>query len=861
MGVSRYLNVGIDHGTTNSAVAYMTDKGPVVVPHGSESIMPSTVYYSKDGSRYIGAHARNLVMTTLEHDGEGHDGYKLLIGQLDTRYAFRAAGKAFSPADLGSMVIGELLNAYAQLDINGPRPKGCVVTIPAKFDAAQCEGTRKAAELAGLLYYPLLQEPVAAALSYGMHAVDKGETWMVFDMGGGTLDVTLVMLRGKEIIIPEEGNHGDNHLGGRFLDRELMDYVLQNLSEKYDLSNFSAETNPTAWKRLQVATETAKIELSKHENAVVHVPGTLCKDAKGRNILVEVPVTRREYVQRIGPIVQRAMNCCDHLLVANRLKKTDLQRIILVGGPTHTPYIRECLQRRYPTIPLDDSVDPMTCVAQGAAMYAVMQEYPADIWAMIKSESQDEEQAYDINIKAVRKSAQPMTPLTGAVVTEACDPATLTVEIDRIDGGWNSGRIKVDEDGMFEANLALRQSETPNENHFRVTVYDQNNQPVASIDEPHIWHPFPGAEFSLPSAMLVELDANKADTLVEGGVSLPCSEVGTYRTQGTIRKGSSTDVLEVPLLEALDNIFGQRMLLANCHPKVGTLFIKGNDAKVTRDIPAGSEIEVTVEIDTSRTIKLRAFVPCVGDEFEAEFQSSSYGISLDKTIEHFDRIQEDLKTVRNIQKQHPNPEVAEKLKFLDNCGELKAIATDIQRAQKGEREAEDRAFKRTLALAGGVEYFKKLQQPHRLAATIKQLREVAEGDLVSELDELDRQLQQAVAGGGNIDAVQEGVDKAEIEARLAPIGFLCLNLLSIQAAAKEGKLNLSNPAGLLAFTTGVDLNNEMQKKPNEDLTQADLQKVRDKNRELERYFTNLAELRQRYREANPGPIHATKLGK
>ena len=163
MGSNKYMTVGIDHGTSNSVIAVMDDDGPRIIgPTPTESVMPSVVYFNKRGVKWVGSPAREALMLRPSADGDGAQTFKPDIGR-DVRYEFRASKKSFSGPELGGLVIGELLDLH-QRD-NGYRPKAAVITVPAMFNQAAVEGTRKAAQLAGLEHFPLLQEPVAAAIA------------------------------------------------------------------------------------------------------------------------------------------------------------------------------------------------------------------------------------------------------------------------------------------------------------------------------------------------------------------------------------------------------------------------------------------------------------------------------------------------------------------------------------------------------------------------------------------------------------------------------------------------------------------------------------------------------------------------
>jgi molecular chaperone DnaK len=372
----KFIKIGIDHGTTNSCIAVMEEDGPRVVKHTPvDLVMPSAVYIDRRRRTFVGKAALEAMMTTDASEGTGYTGYKLRIGQ-DDRYEFAAAREVRTAPQLGATVMGELLKGYREE--TGEDPKACVITVPAKFEDSACAGTRRAAEEAGLMYYPFVPEPVAAALAYGFTAEHKRAHWVVFDLGGGTLDVSLVIVRDGEMMVPEDGNVGDTRLGGRKFDRELLGYVLRELRKQYALGELSEEKNGTTWGRLMLAVERARTALWAKPEAVVELPDPLCKDARGAEVRVQVPVTRGQYEQLIGPDVERAVQFCSMLLARNRLAAHDVDRMIFVGEASREPYLRQVLQERL-GVGLDTSIDPTIAVAHGAAIYGARCEIPQDI--------------------------------------------------------------------------------------------------------------------------------------------------------------------------------------------------------------------------------------------------------------------------------------------------------------------------------------------------------------------------------------------------------------------------------------------------------------------------------------------------
>ena len=501
---SDIVSCGIDHGTTNSSIAVMDgDKPRVIKPNGVDPIMPSAVYIDKRGRLLVGRPAFDAIFLNDEAEGNGYTRYKLRIGQ-DDRYDFTAARKVMSAQELGAAVIGELLRAYR--DDMKHEPKACVITVPAKFEDSACNGTREAARLAGLSYFPLLQEPIAAALAYGFTAEDRHAQWMVFDLGGGTLDVSLVIVRNGKPEVPEEGHAGDTRLGGSKFDRELLDHVLRELSKTYALRRLT-EKNPT-WNRLLLAVERAKIELSRREQSVVELEGEPFKDDNGRSVKVEVAITRAHYERLIAPDVEKAVHICQMLLGRNRLASRDITRLILIGGPTKTPYIQRMLAERL-GIQLDTTIDPMTAVAEGAALYATTMEIPDALRDTLAVPVPSEKGGAAIELSYERKSRIPTIAIAGRVNGEALAAGGVTVETRRSDGGFSSGRLPVDEAGIFSMDVMLVDSGKPHLSRFTTVAFDRSGRQLCAVDEPEIWYPFPEGRTRLANSLRIAVKGNR----------------------------------------------------------------------------------------------------------------------------------------------------------------------------------------------------------------------------------------------------------------------------------------------------------------------------------------------------------------
>jgi molecular chaperone DnaK len=772
----KFLSIGIDHGTTNSGLAFMDGDRPVVIkPDGVERIMSSAVYIDKRGRILVGQSAVKAMRLNPAEDGNGFTGYKLRIGQDDC-YEFRAAGKVKTAQELGGIVISELLKFYREEKHDDP--KAAVITVPAKFNQSDYDGTRRAALMAGLQYCPLLMEPIAAALAYGFTTEDERAQWMIFDLGGGTLDVSLVMVRNGKMIVPEEGHAGYPYLGGRKFDRELLSYVLSELNKKYALQSFSETSQPSAWGRLMLAVEEAKIELSRREQAVVNLPDALCKDEAGKDVEVYVPITRAQYEHLIAADVEKAILVCQNLLRQNQLTAGDINRLILIGGPTKTPYLQKVLNERL-GIKLDSSIDPMTAVALGAAIYATTLEIPTDV--------DDDSKGFDasaisLNLQYERKSNLPTAWVSGEV-NNATAEGELSIEIRRSDGGWESGRLPLDENGVFSTEVVMVARNRPYLSHFTTMVLNQAGRVLTQAEEPEIWYPFPidSAAIRLASSLRVALVGNATDILIKRGAELPIRKGDTYYTAKPIRQGSKEDVLRIPVLESVTHLLGSEDDHADCNFHVGTLKIIGSDERVTSDLPQGSEVDLEIYQDESRSIRAVAYIPLLATEFEAKFEPEAFVVDLENLGKRFEQLQLDIEEMKELQAERPLPLVGEALERVTNPQVIESINNDLERAKAGERDAIYRVYKSVLELAGTLNQIRELQKIARIQNQLAALERTNEATEKNTLQEIKQEFSTALANDDKeaISHVEKSLGEMDLRLRKKPYIDVLLDLLAI----------------------------------------------------------------------------------
>ena len=348
--------VGIDLGTTNSEIAVVRDGRVEVIPvAGAVRILPSVVGIGDDGALLVGAAARNQYAVHPERTVRS---IKRRMGE-DTRVAM--AGKDYAPQEISAMIL-RTLKTVAQVHL-GVTVHKAVITVPAFFSDAQRQATREAGEIAGLEVVRIINEPTAASLAYESRHAGARKA-LVYDLGGGTFDVSVVNLEGD--VVEVLASHGNNHLGGDDFDRKLVDLALAHLQEEHGID---ARQSPAAMARLQRAAEAAKIALSDQPYATMAEEYLLERDGVPLHLALEV--SRDEYEEMIQPYIDETLAAVHVALSGAGLAASDIDEVLLVGGATRTPLVVRRLEQDLGKQPRAE-VDPDLCVAMGAAIQGAL---------------------------------------------------------------------------------------------------------------------------------------------------------------------------------------------------------------------------------------------------------------------------------------------------------------------------------------------------------------------------------------------------------------------------------------------------------------------------------------------------------
>jgi molecular chaperone DnaK len=651
------IDFGIDLGTTNSAIAVTTCDEIEVVP--------SVVSVDAEGERTVGAEAR----AKLDTDPSNTRGeFKRLMG-TNTSMAFDAAGISLTPEELSAEVLKHLIAQVREQ--TGEKVDCAVITVPALFEIPQNEATERAAALAGIVHAPLLQEPIAAALAYGFgkEKVDRS-FWMVYDFGGGTFDASVVSVRDGRLSVVD--HDGDNFLGGKDLDSRLLDLVIGRIRDRHDIPALESKHPgfPGLMASLRAAVVAGRERLSDELQTVIADRGVALDDT-GQPLDLEVKITRQEFNRLVLPEISRSVDICERLLDRNRLESHDVARLVLVGGVTRTPMIRQLLTERL-GIELECDLDPATTVARGAAIHAASLRRPA----LEERQTPIEGHALRLEYPSVSQDERPY--IVGRFLEDE-KVRPNWIEIRRADAGWQSGRISISDQGAFICQVDLIEGGSSS---FELRA-GTDEGPV-KID-PHsfqITHGLAVAAPPLSRSLGVGLADNAIHFYIRRGTSLPAKATHLHRTTTALEPGRPGAVIDVPVVQGESE-------RADRNRHIGTLCIPAT--RIRRALPINSEVEVTVEIDGSSTVRAKAYVPFLDQVFE-QVLSTKLVPSTPEELE------QDLELAfRRREKLEESPE-GEVVVGEIGDGPFDEVIRDIAAASLGDQDAALRAQRRLLEL-------------------------------------------------------------------------------------------------------------------------------------------------------------------
>lgn len=706
------MKFGIDLGTTNSAICKMEGGEPVIKKTDTlMDTLPSSVSFTKRKVLKVGVSAYNDLRQDRSRatkkwkklDQNVFIEFKRDMGTDKTSFSSNMDA-SFSPEQLSAEVLKTLKSFIGDENVSA-----AVITIPAKFKVDQIAATKRAAKLAGIDHCELLQEPIAASMAYGLSASNKNGQWLVFDFGGGTFDAALIKV--EDGIMQVKDTEGDNYLGGKNLDYAVVDdIIIPYLQENFVIDEIMANetTRNILRDAMKFHAEQAKNQLSfKPQADISSQLDEFGEDDEGNEIVLDLVVTQEQLKSVLAKVFQKAIDITKDLLKRNGLSGSDLDKLILVGGPTYSPVLREMLREQV-THNVDTDIDPMTAVAKGAALFA------SGIDSEVKEEIAIGTVA--LNLSYVANSVQPMEYVTVQLDKNECTgniPEKLFVELVRSDNGWSSGKVEINDIGdVIECQLMEGKN-----NAFTITTYDDKGTVVPCFPkEINIMQGIVVGNAVLPYNISIEahdsgLDKNVVKSVkgLEKNQQIPATgALNGLKTRNQLRPGMEEDTIIIPIYQSEHNAEGTSAV-HNDH--VFDVVITGDE--VGQLIPVGSDVDITIKVNGSQMLKLEAFFPVSGETVEKEVEIATRSVisayELEKLKDSANNKLRALKSSSSIS--------------AGETAEADKLISDINNRFEGEKSSEDGRMHLQADIRRAFLKMEEVEQGHEWEALEAEIRE------------------------------------------------------------------------------------------------------------------------------------------
>ncbi len=601
------IYVGIDLGTTNSAICTYDGKNTQVWKSSEQNdVTPSAIYIDRRGNTQYGLRAYNAAPMA---PGNSAILFKRFMG-TSTVIDFHAVNVKKTPEECSAEIL-KVLYGYLSGKVNVDDINGIVITVPAAFNQMQKTATMKAAELAGFRKVSLMQEPVAAVMNIMQQESSDG-TFLVYDLGGGTLDIAIAeSVAGKVNLI----THGGIAMcGGRDFDRTLVDNVVKPwIKANFRVSDDMVQKQDSRLMRMAAwAVEKAKMELSSNENANISLSEMELnvRDLDGNEMYLDIPVTRAEYDALVEKRVMESVEATRETISKAGLRPQDISKVVFIGGPTNYKPLRDKVSFEL-GIPGSTDVNPMTAVAEGASIFAESIDWNSAEHSRKGNRGQmNVGSGLDVQFVYIARTSDSKTKIAAKVLSG--DVSGMQFQIDSLDTGWSSGRYPLENGKIIEVNLSEN-----GENKFKVFVFNPTGG-LVNIENDSIVITRTAATIvgipashSIAAIVLEKVGGEKVLAyLVKAGESLPKEGRKIFRAGETLKSGSRK-ALTFNLVE------GEIEHPVTDNRPIGYLQITGDDFD-DDVIPAGAELEFNYKVMDSGNLVVSVSVPSIGATFAAK---------------------------------------------------------------------------------------------------------------------------------------------------------------------------------------------------------------------------------------------------
>ena len=747
-----HINFGIDLGTTNSGICKFED-GKIQIfknPVGFSDTLPSAISFRKSRIS-IGGKAREMMGKT---NTDVFTAFKRKMG-TDHQYLISETNESKSAIDLSAMILKELSSFVTDEKI-----ESVIITIPASFDTIQSNATKKAGHQAGFSEVVLLQEPIAACLAYANYHEQENQVeknWLVYDFGGGTFDTALVKINERELkVIDHQGN---NFLGGVDLDHLLIEKLITPSIEDFlgesDLYKKMMSSTDSSYHKLYYEllykAEEIKKELSIKESVTTEL------ELNDGDDLIEFTVTRKDFNEAIHKKVEESIELIHKLLFENEKSITDIERIILVGGTTYIPYIRERLKEVF-NITVDNSIDPTTAVMVGAAYYAGSKAKEVSLNKLQEIQQETPNIENTANFQVIYETNTQDNDELISVISNS--EAQFFYRIIRKDGGFDTGITSFQ--GKFNEFVKILPK---SRNQFFLTIFDQNQNMIYENKTIFINHGVYNISGQpLPNDICLEVDDSFGETYLEKIFSkndiLPLSKT-IYKTTSKNFIKDSNDKLIINVTE------GKSGTLPGSNMTIG--YIEINSKEMPHNLLKGMDIEIKFAISESRDLTVSVYISSIDFEIKEVFNPHSKSINKNKFLKDIDI------TIREIDTELDNAEFDE-----DNYayyGQLKKIKDelvkiDLELIEVEENESTERIFQLDERKRTALQQYDGLMRHKAVIAEIEEYN-ISKASLITILDDASpRQAEQFQKIVKNEKYILESNEKSIIKGKIKELDLL-----------------------------------------------------------------------------------------
>ncbi len=666
--------VGIDLGTTNSAICTYDGEGVRIYKSPEQNdVTPSAIFIDRRGNKYLGKRAYD---NAAKNPQNAATKFKRMMG-TSTPIKLPAVNITMTPEECSAEIL-RVCFGYLPEEIRNNPDTGTVITVPAAFNQMQKDATMAAAESAGLGKVALMQEPVAAVMSVMRQRKGDG-VFLVYDLGGGTLDIAIAESVSGRVSLLAHG--GIAMCGGTDFDRIILDNVVKPwLFDNFDLPD-DLTVNPKYLPLIRVAlwaAEKAKIELSGKEEAIISASESELgvADEAGNEIYIDIPFARAKLDELVSEKVNDSIQATRDTLEKAGLTPNDVERMVFVGGPTHYKPLRDKVSFEL-GIAASTDVNPMTAVAEGAAVFAESIDWASQSRGRKNSRGTigsggKLDISFNYHARTPDVRAKIAAKIGGSI------QQGVEFQVDSLDTGWSSGRVKLANGAMVEVTLSK-----PGENVFKIFVFDAGGGAI-NIGESKIVITRTAATIdAIPASSsigieVVEKGRRELEYLVHDGDPLPVKGKLTFKAAESLRAGANNSI-RISLWEGeikepvTDNSF------------IGTLNIKGTDFD-DGVIKQGDELIVEFEVLDSGQVELAVSVPSIGGMFRGDRNFYSRQDGQRDFSDASNQIAEEVDSLKNrintISEKVNDPKLEQALSKLDKAAELPPGTSDHESAKQ-----------------------------------------------------------------------------------------------------------------------------------------------------------------------------------